>query len=250
MLFQQIWSHTLHQQPGLGSTFFSPPHILTAERTSRLVRLDPETGSLLWEAKIRNAWGWLTATDTLAFYLNQFTLLQCFAANTGGLVWERSLTDWNYFGYLVAAEKYLLVGGWRGYTPLHCLDAQTGNPLWRYPEQRDFGLPIPGPWGIALPDVIHAELIFLDWANGRIARRLPLPAGARIGERNSSIQRHGNNLIVTTNKGEIHLLNPLTDDVWQHVGSHDGGIATITPVISGANSYSTTAPSSFVALTS
>ena len=167
MLFRKIWSHNLHQQPGFASTFISPSLILTTERRSRLTRLDPETGTPVWEAKIGNPWGWLTATDTAAFYLNHHTLLQCFAADTGKLAWETSLTGWNYFGQPVARGRYLLVGGWRGYAPVHCLDTETGRLLWRYPGESSLGLPILSHWGVALPDAANCEVIIVRLGNWR-----------------------------------------------------------------------------------
>jgi outer membrane protein assembly factor BamB len=233
ILFRQIWSHNLHQRPSFAGTFFSPSLILTVERRSRLTRLDPETGIPVWEAKIHNPWGWLTATDTSAFYLNQHTILQCFAAGTGQLTWENALTGWNYFGYLVAVERYLLVGGWRGYTPFQCLNAKTGELLWTHPEKADFGLPVPGVWGVALPDIASRELTIVDWATGQIMQRLSLPIGVQVGERSSSLQRYRDGLIVTTENGRIYLLDPTTETSWQQIGAHDEGIVTITPAILG-----------------
>ncbi len=234
MLFRQVWSHNLHQKASFGGTFFSPSLILTTGRTSRLMRLDSETGLPLWEAKIRDSWGWLAANDTLALYLNQHKFLQCFALDTGVPIWERSLVGGNVFGYVVAQRRYLVTGGWRGYTPIHCLDAETGTLLWWYSQEHDFASPVSGPWGLALPYTGNSELTILDWANGHVTRRLSLPADLQVADRATSIQRYNDNLLITTKDGHMYLLNPAMDTLWQRIGIHDDGIATMMPAILGS----------------
>ncbi len=233
MLFQQVWSHNLHQGSGFHTTVFSPPLILTTERTNRLIRLDPETGSPLWEAKVRNPWGRLSATGTQAFYLNQHTLLQCFDLRQGEAAWQRD----RCIGPFVVSEDRLAIFEGVGHRQrdIQCFDTVSGTRLWRH--IRDYTCPklLSGPWGIALPDTKTRELTIIAWENGRVVRRLPLPDGLWFQSWSISIQRYGDDLIVTTKDGQIYLLDPAIDETWRQVGIYDEEIWTIMPAILGYN---------------
>jgi hypothetical protein len=96
----------------------------------------------------------LAASDTAAFYLNKAWdgWLHCVDLEHGTLLWEGRPGDRaGLFGYVAPYGDYVLVGGWRGYTRLHCLDARSGALRWQLAEDGDYAVPIPGPWGIAAP---------------------------------------------------------------------------------------------------
>jgi len=153
---QQLWSHDLHQHPTPWSVALSGRALLATERWTRLTRLDPVTGRVLWEAKIRDPWGWLASSDQAAFYLDQHGWLQYFDLEHGTLLWEGHPGGHaGLFGYVVPYDDYVLVGGWRGYTRLHCLDARSGALRWQFAEGGDYAVPVPGPWGVAVPRISH-----------------------------------------------------------------------------------------------
>lgn len=238
MDIQHLWSHDLHQRPTPWTVALSGRALLAVERWTRLVRLDGTTGSVLWEAKVRNPWGWLASSDKAAFYLDQNERLHCVDLDHGTPLWEGRPGDHaGIFGYVVPYEDYVLVGGWRSYTHIHCLDAQSGALRWRLVEGGDYAVPVPGPWGIAAPLVqqtsIAGTIIFVAAATGTVIRHVPVPLGAHASDWSSSIQRHGDALLLTTEDGTIYRLDPATDQEWQAIGAHAGGIATIRPTILG-----------------
>ncbi len=111
MHLQLAWARNLHQRPN-PETILSDPIILTLERENRLVRLDPTTGSAIWEGRVRNSWGWLDRDERRVFYLNQHDWVQCLDYLDGTVLWERSLGDGQgVYGYTVASSGRLLVGG-------------------------------------------------------------------------------------------------------------------------------------------
>lgn len=59
-MVEEIWRRDLHQQPN-SRALISKDLIILPERHTRLVRLEPQTGKLVWEAKVQNSWGWLAA---------------------------------------------------------------------------------------------------------------------------------------------------------------------------------------------
>ncbi len=234
MDIQRLWSHDLHQRPTPWTVILSRRALLAVERWTRLSRLDGATGGLLWEAKVRNPWGWLTSSDKAIFYLNQNEWLQCFDLAHGALLWEgRPGGQVGIFGHVVAYDDYVLVGGWRGYTRLHCLDAQSGALRWQLTEGGNYAVPIPGSWGVAAPRLRQTSGIisFIVAATGTVIRQVSLPSGARVSDWSSAIQRHGDALLLTTEDGTIYRLDPATDKDWQTIGTHAGGIATIRPTL-------------------
>ncbi len=235
MHLQLAWARNLHQRPN-PETILSAPIVLTLERENRLVRLDPTTGSAIWEVQVRNSWGWLDRDERRVFYLNQHDWVQCLDHSDGGALWERSLGDGQgVYGYVVALGDRLLVGGWRGYTRLHCLDAQTGEVVWRYPELEAFAKPIPTPLGVALIRLTPptGNLILVDISAGHALARLPLPPGVRASDSGSSVQGYGASLIATGH-GSIYMLDPTRPSAWERIGDVPNDIVTVSPAILGA----------------
>ena len=135
--------------------------------------LSSKNGEELWRANILNPWGWLALNETTVFYLNQFDVLEAFNLSTGEKLWSRKLGD--YFGWLHAGNNYLIVGGWRDYTDLHCLDTATGEICWTFPAKnrkviRTFISASQSSAGIAFGDT--SELILVDFNKGIELNRL------------------------------------------------------------------------------
>jgi outer membrane protein assembly factor BamB len=235
MLFRQAWSHDLHQQPNPRGVFFSPPYILAVERTSRLVRLDPETGSSRWEVKIQNPWGKLAANATCAFYLNQYTRLQCVDLASGELFWERTL-EGNYFNrpLAVTENRVFTLVNINDHIQSLFIDARSGEVIPSPLVEDVYPLSTVGPWGLILVDPEQQQLLLLDSVTAQLRARVPLlyEVGA-IGQ-NCSIQQFSNGLIATNNDGRIYVLNPDSHSSWRHIGTHIDGIATFEPPILGS----------------
>ncbi len=234
MHLQLAWARNLHQRPN-PETILSDPIILTLERENRLVRLDPTTGSAIWEGRVRNSWGWLDRDERRVFYLNQHDWVQCLDYLDGTVLWERSLGDGQgVYGYTVASSGRLLVGGWRGYTPMHCLDAQSGELIWRYPELEGFAMPLPTALGIALvrPEPAPGNLTLVDIDAGHVLARVQLPPGVRASDRGSSVQLYGDSLIATGHSS-LYMLDPTRPSAWERIASVPNDVVTVSPVILG-----------------
>ncbi len=76
-------------------------------------------------------------------------------------------------------------------------------------------------------------IIFVAADTGAVIRQVPVPPGARASDWSSSVQRHGDALLLTTEDGTIYHFDPATDKGWQAIGAHAGGIATIMPTVLG-----------------
>ena len=109
----------------------SSERVFATARHSKLICLNSTTGEELWCANILSPWGRIALNNSTVFYLNQHDFLEAFDVGTGERVWSKKLGG--TFGWLHASETHLVVGGWRGYTDLHCLDASTGEVCWTLP---------------------------------------------------------------------------------------------------------------------
>lgn len=229
------WSHNLHQRPNPWS-IITPALALVSERRSWLACIDPTTGAVRWTVSTGTAWGTMSWTSQQVFHLGP--RLQCFDQETGEQRWEYVPPD-NYIGHLAASDSSVLIGGWRGYTPLRSLDADTGEVRWVYPETRKMQNPLIGSWGIAVADAgtstadePSATLLLLH-EDGTVQRTFPMPAPLMPTDWGTSLQGHADRLITVTRDGGVFVLDPHRDDGWIHVGAHPAGILSVGRVGSG-----------------
>ena len=201
--FQLEWKRDIHQRPPdfMAATDYG---IIVAERHSRLVHVNKKHGYAIWHAQVNNQWGWLAVTDTCVAYLNPGLFLQCFNLETGETLWQRALARHAY-GHLAAKDRYLIVGGWREYTRVTCLEITSCKRLWVKPMKHNYAPPIMSPWGIIL--AVHAtdhqlrSLQLLDYEQGKIEFELDIPAKVQVTDRHLGIQLAGNTLYATTLDG-------------------------------------------------
>ena len=188
----------------------------------------------MWEARVGGRWGWLAATEAAIGYLSLQRWLQCIDPNNGAILWEQTLGNGReIYGRLVGTDDYLLAGGWRGYTPLRCLDLRTGTEIWQTPDPCEYALIIPGPWGLAIPDLTVGELLLVEPKTGVVQLRIPLPEGVQESDHSSSVQRYGSLLLATTKRGDLLLIDPVIDRTWRTLGFYNGGIFTVQPTLLG-----------------
>jgi outer membrane protein assembly factor BamB len=230
--FHLRWQRDIHQTVDSRTLVFSPV-LLVQERKTHLTRLDPDSGTAIWEARVVTPWGWLRASGSRVFYLNQHRLMQCFNLETGLSLWDRDLGGIQ--GNVVPVDDLLLVGGWRDYTPVQCLDAGSGERLWVVPVRGAFSEPIAGSWGLAIPRITPdpADLVIVDSRTGRTLDRIPLPAGVQASDAGATVLPYADRLLVTTGQGAIYLMNPLDRQPLILLTRHDGGIASIGHAILG-----------------
>lgn len=231
MPFIHRWSHELHQRPHW-SSILRPNMLVTVERRNYLTKLDSANGTTTWTTQVGGPHGWLTATSKAIGYLCQHRLLQSIDPNDGKLLWQKELgREREIYGRLTVANDYFLVGGWRGYTPLYCLDSNTGIELWHTESANTYALPTSGPWGIALIEIASGTLSIVDPQTGKLLANFPLPAGIRESDYHLSVQIYGQKLLATTAQGSLLLIDPFKDQEWQTLGTHAAGIFTIQPTI-------------------
>lgn len=158
---------------------------------------------------MRDTWGWLAADESRSYYLDQSGWLQCFNLHTEQPLWSRVLGETSSaHGYVVPLDNKVLVGGWRGYTRLMCLDSGTGETLWTYPDRVSFNEPVVTSLGIALvtanPTPGHVRFVHPE--TGRDIERIQLPPGVRFPDTSPAVQLYNSSLIAT-GYGTIYRLN-------------------------------------------
>ncbi len=240
----KLWSHNLHQRP-YPHPLLSPNLIVVPERNTWLTRLDPVTGIPRWSVKTQTPWGWLAATDTAIMYLNQHSMLQSWAQDSGDFLWKRELSPDHRqpYGYLVAARDVILTGGWRGYTALHGLDALTGVSLWSYPVTHDIARPLVAPWGIVVTCLgrryaweietpsLQPHVTVLDRETGAPHTHLALPPEVQLPDAYNDVHVWRKRLLITTMAGRIYTVDPEHEQAWTFLGITASGIRTYTPTI-------------------
>lgn len=225
----ELWRHDLNQRPTIRS-IVAPDLLLVQERQTFLTRLDPASGVPLWSAKVQNPFGWLAEDRNHVYYLNQHSVVQCNERRTRAALWSTTLRGTN--GWLVAAGPTVLVGGWRGYSPLTALDANTGEVRWQLGGSGNERLsaPVVGTWGVAVASLGAPVLRFLDPASGALGSVLPLPAHGRDAVDAPLLRRSGDWLLLAGRDGRYHALSG-PDGAWEVLFTHAPGILTVCPPV-------------------
>jgi outer membrane protein assembly factor BamB len=123
------WERQLHQAGSDVGLAVAAGGLVVHERHTRLVSLDPTDGAVRWDVAAGRWPRALAIAGPHCMVLPQDTSqLLCWDLDTGERVWSVDLPPMT--GHLVIADDTVLVGGWRGYTPLRALDAATGQLRW------------------------------------------------------------------------------------------------------------------------
>ena len=127
-MFEIRRERPLHQA-GLLSTVVIADGVLVAhERHSRLVRLDPESGSALWDVRVGTWPRSIAVAGQRCLVIPQdANRLLCLDLTTGDLLWHNDL--YPKTGGLTVDGDVVHVGGWRGYTPVRAVELATGRTL-------------------------------------------------------------------------------------------------------------------------
>ncbi|SCL44702.1 PQQ-like domain-containing protein [Micromonospora citrea] len=121
------WSRPLHLRSGPQAMAVASGALVVAERHSRLVRLDPRTGTQLWEQRVEDCWGTAVVAGERCLYLSQAGVLHCFDLGDGLRLWSTPGTGLRH--YVSVCGTDVLLGGWRGYRPLTRVALADGRPL-------------------------------------------------------------------------------------------------------------------------
>ncbi|MBD3145316.1 PQQ-binding-like beta-propeller repeat protein [Microbispora bryophytorum] len=172
MIGMTLWERQLHQRGSAFALAVAQDCIVVHERHTRLVCLNRHDGSVRWDIPI-GTWprGVVIAGDRCLCLAQGSDQLSCVDLMTGSLVWQVGLP--RYAGHVVATEDTIIVGGWRGYTPMAGFNLDDGRPLWLTQHRTNTVLPLPWGGGVLMGSGTKAWLI--DPRDGRELDRWRLP---------------------------------------------------------------------------
>ncbi|WP_370937630.1 PQQ-binding-like beta-propeller repeat protein [Amycolatopsis sp. cg13] len=170
------WERPLHQR-GVASGFaVTNGQVIVHERSTRLVSLDPADGSVRWDVPLGT---WPRAVvivgDRCLAIPQDNPRLSCLDLATGERIWSADVPA--VPGHLVVSADVVLVGGWRGYTPLRAFDLATGQLRWETERRIHTVLPVPAGDGFLIGEPAGTRVRLIDRRDGRelSAWRLPQP---------------------------------------------------------------------------
>lgn len=172
MIGKTLWERQLHQRGSASALAVTEALVVVHERHTRLVCLDRHDCSVRWDVPI-GTWprAVVVAGDRCLVLPQDTDQLFCLDLTMGSTVWRAGLPQ--YSGHVVATAETVVVGGWRGYTPMFAFNLKDGRLLWR--TQRRMATVRPLPWndGMLLGD--GSEAWSMDPRDGRELDRWRLP---------------------------------------------------------------------------
>lgn len=144
MIRETRWERDLHQRGSASSFLVTEDCVVVHERHTRLVCLERADGSVRWDVPI-GTWprNLVTANGRCLVLPQSPHRLSCLDLRTGAVLWHVELP--HLCGHVVAASDTVIVGGWRGYTPLAAFGLRDGRPLWQTSSPAHTALPV--SWG-------------------------------------------------------------------------------------------------------
>ncbi|MFC9252282.1 outer membrane protein assembly factor BamB family protein [Amycolatopsis thailandensis] len=165
-MFDVRWERPLHQAGSPCALAATAHHLVVHERSTRVVALDPADGSVRWDVPVGTWPRNLVIEDRFCLVIPQnVRRLLCLDVGTGEDVWQRE--PGAFAGHVVAHEGLVLVGGWRGYTPLSAVDLRTGDLRWRAKDRRRTALPVATAAGFLVGEPGGESVRLIDRADGR-----------------------------------------------------------------------------------
>ncbi|MET9294895.1 PQQ-binding-like beta-propeller repeat protein [Streptomyces sp. NPDC003077] len=174
MIGETLWERPLHQRGSASAFAVAEGSVVVHERRSRLVCLDAADGAVRWDVPL-GTWprDLVVAGDRCLALPQRPAHLSCLDPRTGAVVWQVALP--HHSGHVVPVADTVLVGGWRGYTPLAAFDLRDGSRVWRTPTPVRTALPLPWGGGVLLGYDREAWLIDPRDGGERARWRLPEP---------------------------------------------------------------------------
>ncbi|MDD9381703.1 PQQ-binding-like beta-propeller repeat protein [Streptomyces sp. ZAF1911] len=172
MIATVLWERELHQRGG-GSVFVvGPDCVVLHERHTRLVCLERADGAVRWDVPL-GSWprGIALAGDRVLVLPQNPNLLSCIDLRTGASLWSAPTPRWT--GNLTVHLDTVVIGGWRGYTPMSGLDLADGGVRWATPSAVTSVRTVAWAGGV-LTGSGH-EAVLLDPADGSDLARWRLP---------------------------------------------------------------------------
>jgi outer membrane protein assembly factor BamB len=181
------WERQLHQAGSASALAVTAGHVVVHERNTRLVSLDPVDGSVRWDILVGTWPRAVVVASAYCLVIPQNTRqLLCLDLDTGKRVWSFGLH--RFAGHLVVAGDTVLVGGWRGYTPLHALEIETGRLRWETENRVHTVLPVPMREGFLIGEPGDCAIRLIDRRDARPLTTWTLPPATRRRRRRASIR--------------------------------------------------------------
>jgi hypothetical protein len=236
-----LWSRPLHLRSSPTAVAVTSDALIVAERHSRLVRLDPSSGALLWEQRVEDCWGTTVVAGQRCLYLSQTGVLHCFDLYSGRRMW--STPDLGFRHYVSLSGAFILLGGWRGYHPLMRVDLADGMPdpydspyaagdslAWPLPL-RLMPAPDSAADAVLLASASRPELRLLDTRTGADLGAWPLPAPVHFPDSGNAYRLGDDGRIVfISGRRTVMAFRPAigVEVLWQH----ERELPPLVPVLS------------------
>ncbi|MFE5678660.1 PQQ-binding-like beta-propeller repeat protein [Streptomyces erythrochromogenes] len=173
MIATVLWERELHQRGGNSAFVVGPDCVVLHERHTRLVCLERADGAVRWDVPL-GTWprGIVLAGDrVLVLPQTPNNLLSCIDLRTGASLWSASTPRWT--GNLTVHSDTVVIGGWRGYTPMLGLNLADGRVRWTTPSPVTSVRTLAWAGGVLTGS--GCEAVLLDPADGSDLARWRLP---------------------------------------------------------------------------
>ncbi|MFI7121440.1 PQQ-binding-like beta-propeller repeat protein [Amycolatopsis sp. NPDC049868] len=165
-MFDVRWERPLHQAGSPSAMAVTARHLVVHERNTRLVGLESADGSVRWDVPIGTWPRAVVVEEPYCLVIPQNdSRLRCLDVETGEDVWQVELGA--FAGHVSVNEDVVLVGGWRGYTPLSAVDLHTGGLRWRAKNRGATALPAATADGFLLGEPDGDRVCLIDRGDGR-----------------------------------------------------------------------------------
>ncbi|OXM44399.1 PQQ-binding-like beta-propeller repeat protein [Amycolatopsis alba] len=165
-MFDVRWERPLHQAGSPSALAVTARHVVVHERSTRLAGLEPADGSVRWDVGVGTWPRDVVVEGRYCLVIPQnVSRLLCLDVETGEDVWQGE--PGSFAGHIAANEDVVLVGGWRGYTPLSAVDLHTGGLLWQAKDRGSTALPAATAAGFLLGEPGGDSVRLIDRRDGR-----------------------------------------------------------------------------------
>ena len=212
MLVEPVWTKSLHQKLNAKAFLVEDNFVYVAEKERYLSKIDLLSSSYVWSLKISNTWGWLYLYRSCLYYLEQSGQLLVIEKDTGEIIKTKELRC-SHLGYIIASDRLLITGGWRGYSHLKGYDFNTLDLLWekKVADSKnlvDYSVPSISSNNLLLTANHTTQLMeAIELNSGSVKSSFFLPDGFRCCDLESSFQIINERVIFTSLKGKLYILN-------------------------------------------
>lgn len=172
MIATASWERDLHQRGAHSAFAVGEDCVVLHERRTRLVCVERADGAVRWDIPV-GTWprAIVLTGDRVLVLPQQPDLLSCVDLGTGDVRW--SIRTPRFTGHVTATEDSVVVGGWRGYTPMAGLGLADGRVRWTKEPSVHWAEPL--TWGGGVLTGTGTDAVLLDARDGGETRRWRLP---------------------------------------------------------------------------